>query len=110
MIQDYANTICREFDVPTVPVRVTNKKFKNGGLAVYFTFKYKGQTKNYPKNILILNWETSGELICRLAHELAHHILNCKYNSLAHSQRHGDLEDKIGLLLSKIIKKEKENV
>ena len=110
-IQKISDEICSKYGVSKIPIRTTDRKYR-GGLAYYATYRVKIggkiQKKHYPKFIMICDWDeikrTGRFPILQVAHELAHHILNIKTGSLRHTGRQGDLEDKIGLYISKRLK------
>jgi len=103
-VQSISDTITKKYGVSKIFVNVSSNSAK--GEAVYNTWKIKGGKINNPKDIVIYDWKNiknhKGEVIRRLAHEVAHHIANMKKGSLAHSSYHGQLEDEIGSELNKI--------
>ncbi len=58
---------------------------------------------------MICDWDavkaTGSFPILQVAHELAHHILNVRSGSLRHTRKQGDLEDSIGLYISRRLKR-----
>ncbi len=105
-LQQAVDKICDKYDVKTVPVRFTDRHL--AGDAYYATYRVRGYKVNHPRYIMIGNWSMvrahPGEVAYRLAHEVAHHVLNMKKNSLQHSGAHGRLEDDIGLAMSRMLK------
>jgi Zn-dependent peptidase ImmA (M78 family) len=103
-LQTIANNVCDLYKVKHIPIKTQLTKLNNG-LACYVTYRVKRNGKisktHYPKYILIGGYGKNRTPILELAHELAHHILNVKYNSLMHSGRHSELEDKIGCYIAK---------
>ena len=107
-IQKVANAICDKYEVKRIPIRTTDRKYR-GGLAYYATYRIKKggkvQKENHPRYIMICDWDevkkTGRFPIMQVAHELAHHILNIRKNGLTHTREHGDLEDTIGIYISR---------
>lgn len=106
-IQSIADNICEKYHVKCIPVKTQSTRLSQG-LACYVTYRIKRNRKiertNHPRYILIGNHNSNRLPVLELAHELAHHILNMKQNSLAHSNKHGELEDTIGLYISRLAK------
>ena len=102
-IQKIANIITEKYKVPKIEIKTSDISAK--GQAAYNTWKVKGGKINNPKNITIYDWKdiagSKGEVIHRVAHELAHHVSNMKTGSLEHSGYQGQLEDEIGSMLNK---------
>jgi hypothetical protein len=107
-IQSVANDVCKKYGIKSIPIRFTDRKYR-GGLAYYATHRIRVGGKiiptNYADYIMICDWDnikaTGRFPILQVAHELAHHVMNMKTNSLAHSGKHGNLEDTIGLSISR---------
>jgi hypothetical protein len=105
-LQVIANSVCDRYNVTHVPIKTQTSPLNNG-LAYYATYRIRKNGRidktNHPRYICIANY-TGRIPILELAHELAHHILNVKSNSLAHTGKHGALEDTIGIYISRLIK------
>ena len=106
-LKKHSDNICGQYGVSPIKIKVNNAIAKNG-LAYYATYRIRGKRINHPCYIMIQDWnrimDSNGEIAHRLGHELAHHVLNTKHNSLAHDNRHSNLEDIIGFTLSKAFK------
>ena len=106
-IQDIADNVCDKYKIKHVTIFVQATPLKQG-LASYNTYRIKRNGKINPVNhvqcIEIGNFCVGRVPILELAHELAHHVLNTRSNSLAHSSKHGQLEDEIGLYISRMVK------
>lgn len=111
-VQKLADEICDKYKVSRIPIKVTDKKHPVG-LACYFTYRIKVgrkiQKQHHPKYIMIYNWDEvkkQGRFpVLQIAHELAHHIMNVRTNSLSHTTKHDDLETAIGRYIVKKIRK-----
>lgn len=109
-LQSAVGKICKTYEVSSIKLRFTDRVGR--GLACYVTFRYriggKIQKKHYPKNITVYSWKDikdhKGEVAMRVGHELAHHIQNMKSSSLTHSRAFYNLEDKVALKLSRMLK------
>jgi hypothetical protein len=109
-LQNIVNKMAKEFGVPPIKLVFTDKR--GPGLACYTTFRYrvggKIEPKNYPKNITIYTWskikDSPGQVAYEVGHELAHHIQNIKKNSLVHNNTFYDLEEKVAMMLSKLLR------
>lgn len=103
--QQIADNVCDKYNVKHLTIYVQSTPLKEG-LACYKTYRIKRNGKINPINhvqcIEIGNYNSSRIPILELAHELAHHVLNTRSNSLAHSSKHGELEDEIGLYISRM--------
>lgn len=97
----------KKYKVPPVPVKFVNRTAKGSG--VYRTYKYKGTKKNIPEDIIIYRYDEIkdhvGEIAHVVGHEMAHHIINIKSNSLRHSNNMYNLADKLGSEFVKLYKK-----
>ena len=106
-IQKLADSISKEYQIPTVKVRFSNKQLA-GGDAYYATTRIKGIKSITPNNITIGEWQAikdhPDEWQHRLAHELAHHILAQTQSTLRHSKKHDNLTSKIETKIRKSIK------
>lgn len=106
-IQSFVNQYCSSKKIPSIPIKFTDKNL--GGQAFYQTRKSKGQISNTPMFIMIGDWNDIksiySEWIYRLAHELAHHELNCLTNSLGHTNKQDKLTNDIERLLTNKFKK-----
>lgn len=104
-LQTIANNVCDLYKVNHITIKTQTNNLKSG-LACYVTYRIKRNGKiekiHHPKHILIGNYDNTRIPIVELAHELAHHILNMKYNSLAHNNKHGELEDTLGCYIYKL--------
>jgi hypothetical protein len=109
-IQNAANKITKEYDVPKIGLVFTDRS--GPGLACYVTLRYKigGKIskKHIPKNITVYQWSkiqgSSGQVAGVVGHELAHHIFNMKKNSLQHTNAFYNLEEKIAVKLSRMLR------
>lgn len=108
-LQSIADNVCDKYKVPRIPVKVTPNHL-NKGLAYYATYRIKRngriEPKNHPRYIVIGNYAGDRLPIMELSHELAHHILNVRHNSLSHTIKHADLEDNIGIYIYRLNKTE----
>lgn len=106
-LQAFADEVCAAYGVPRVPLLVSAVK-PSRGQAVYYTWRVRGDKVNHPRKITVFDWDNvknaDGEVIYALSHELAHHVRNVRANSLRHDSAHGDLEDGIGLALSRMVR------
>ena len=105
-LQTIADKITDKYGVSHIKIETSDLSAKEK--AVYHTFRIKGGKINFPKDITIYNFKEiagyPGEIIHDLAHELSHHILNKKIGSLQHTPKQGELEDEIGLFISRNFK------
>lgn len=107
-IQKIANEVSKKYGVPNILIKTSDRKHSKG-LAYYATYRYKVggkiQKKHHPSHITIFDWDgvkaTGRFPTLQVAHELAHHILNIKNNSLRHTARHDDIETQIGMFISR---------
>lgn len=114
-IQRVADEVCDKYRVKRIPIKTTNVRRYKGGMAYYATYKTKIGGKiskeNYPRYIMICDWDMIKKVgrfpILQVAHELAHHIMNMKTGSLKHISKMYDLEEEIGLYISRKLKKAK---
>jgi hypothetical protein len=106
-IQNFINNISKEYKIPTVKVKFSNKQL-SGGDAYYQTSHLKGQRNYNAINITIGEWDAikdhPDEWQFRLAHELSHHILAQTQSTLRHTQQHNKLTDKIKFQIKRSIK------
>jgi len=110
-VSSAASQVCRKYGVKSIPIRFTDRSGR--GLACYVTYRIKvggkiGKT-NYPRYIMIYDWDRNknypAEVAYRLGHELAHHIMNSKKNSLVHTSSFYNLEESIARTLTKELKR-----
>jgi hypothetical protein len=96
-IQDWADGYCHSVRIPKIKLFFSNAKLS--GTAFYQTQKIKGGKINTPVSITIGEWNAiksyPDEWIYALAHELAHHELNVKKNSLSHTKEQDELTQRI---------------
>ena len=104
-VQSIANKITEKYNVPEIRIEFSSFK-STKGQACYITYKLRGYKTNHPKYICVYNWldiqNYIGEVSHIIGHELAHHIQNCKYNSLRHNDKFYELADKLGYEFSKL--------
>jgi len=105
-LQTIADKITDKYGISHIKIETSDLSAK--GKAAYHTFRIKGGKIHFPKDITIYNFKEiagyPGEIIHDLAHELSHHILNKKIGSLQHTSKQGELEDEIGLFISRNFK------
>ena len=106
-IQSFVNHYCSSRKIPPIQIKFTDKNL--GGQAFYQTRKSKGTITNQPMFIMIGDWsdikDIPSEWIYRLAHELAHHEMNCLTNSLGHTNKHDKLTNDIERVMTQKFKK-----
>ena len=118
IVQDAVNDICREEKIPPIRLKFTDRALSKGS-AYYSTTKVGD--KNKPVSITVGEWGAmktdAQEVAYVVGHELAHHVMNVRNNSLRHNQKFKSMSDKFeNKLLRKIgdklggLKKNKPNV
>ena len=98
-IQKYVDRITDKYKVPHIPIRFIPEPSGNEAEGWYSTWKYRGSKINHAKYIGIPAWkyirDDPEEWIYIAAHEIAHHVLNSKKNSLRHTKEHAKLSKEI---------------
>ena len=107
LVQKFADSYFKKNGVKPIPIKFSNKSGK--GNAYYLTKKVKGGKFNFPVSITVLEWDAvkdhPDEWVRFVAHEMAHHEINVKENSLRHTKKHDTLTRKIEKEMSKVFEK-----
>lgn len=105
-VQKAVDKLCKEYKVPLIPIRFSNKQLSKG-LAYYTSMRYKGSKTIIPKSITIGEWEAvqdyPDEWLYTVGHELAHHILGQTDSSLRHTKKHETLSKTLENKLKRVI-------
>lgn len=107
-IQKWVDGYCRRNGIKAIPIKFSNRSGKKGH-AYYSTEKIRGGKINFPISITILEWDVvkdhPDEWVYYAAHELSHHEINSKENSLQHTKKHDALTRKIEQEMSRVFGK-----